>query len=225
MSKPYRTRPEIVGKKLGMTQVFDKDGDAVPVTVIELSENIVTAIKTTDKNGYSAIQIGAYVKKESKLNKPKLGNLKKNSLPNLTYLKEFRMQEEHLAEYKIGEPIDTSKVLVENEKVDVTGKSIGKGFQGMVKLHNKHRGNKTHGSKSYRGPGSIGAHTEPGRVLPGKHMPARMGNENVTARNLKVIEIIKDKNLVLVKGAVPGVEGTLVIIRPSIKRWNAKSVN
>lgn len=222
MSKPYRTRPEILGKKLGMTQVFNKDGEAVPVTVIELSENIVTAIRTPEKNGYSAIQIGANIKKDNKLNKAKAGNLKKNNLPNLTFLKEFRVKEEELASYKVGEPVDTSKVIVENEKVDVAGDSIGKGFQGMVKLWNKARGNKTHGSKSYRGPGSIGAHTYPGRVLPGKKMPAHMGDEKVTARNLKVVELIKDKNLLLVKGSVPGVEGTLVIIKPSIKSWNAK---
>jgi len=220
MSKPYRTRPEILGKKLGMTQVFNADGEAIPVTVIELSENIVTAIKTPDKNGYAAIQIGANTKKESKLSKPKLGFLKKNSLPLLGYLKEFRAQDGELASYKVGEPVDLSKIIVENEKVDVSGKSIGKGFQGMVKLHNKHRGPKSHGSKSYRGPGSIGAHTTPGRVMPGKNMPARMGHENITARNLKVVEFIKDKNLLLVKGAVPGAEGTLLTIRPSIKKWN-----
>lgn len=220
MSKPYRTRPEILGKKLGMTQVFNTDGEAIPVTVIELSENIVTAIMTPDKNGYAAIQIGANTKKENKLSKPKLGYLKKNGLPVLSYLKEFRTKDEELTSYKVGEPVDLSKIIVENEKVDVSGKSIGKGFQGMVKLHNKHRGNKTHGSKSYRGPGSIGAHTYPGRVLPGKKMPARMGHENITARNLKVVEFIKDKNLLLVKGAVPGAEGTLLTIRPSIKKWN-----
>ncbi len=222
MSKPYRTRVEILGKKLGMTQVFNTDGDAIPVTVIELAENIVTEIRTPEKNGYSAIQIGALTKRENKLTKPKAGFLKKNNLPSLSYLKEVRVKEDELATFKIGEVVDFSKVIVENEKVDVSGKSIGKGFQGMVKLWNKARGNKTHGSKSYRGPGSIGAHTYPGRVIPGKKMPARMGHEEVTARNLKVVEFIKDKNLLLVKGAVPGVEGTLVSIKPSIKKWNGK---
>ena len=122
--------------------------------------------------------------------------------------------------YKVGEKIDPLKIIVVKEYVDVTGTSIGKGFQGMVKLHNKQRGFKSHGSKSYRGPGSIGAHTYPGRVLPGKKMPSRMGNETVTARNLQIIDFIQDKNLLVVKGAVPGVEGSMVIIKSSIKKWN-----
>ncbi len=222
MTKPYRTRPEILGKKLGMTQIFNQEGEAIPVTVIELAENVITNIRTNEKNGYTAVQVGANTKKESKLNKPKAGYLKKNNLPALTLLKEIRIKENEVNDFKIGEILDFSKVLVPNEKVDITGSSIGKGFQGMVKLYNKARGNKTHGSKSYRGPGSIGAHTYPGRVLPGKKMPSRMGNEMVTARNLKVVEFDKEKNIVLVKGSVPGVEGGLLKIKPSIKNWNAK---
>lgn len=220
MSKPFRTRPELLGKKLGMTEFFNQDGDAVPVTVIELAENIVTDIKTPQKNGYAAVQIGANVKKDKHLNKPLLGNLKKKNLPNLGYLKEFRVKPEELNSYKVGEVADSSKVFAVNELVDVSGISIGKGFQGMVKLYNKKRGPKSHGSKSYRQPGSIGAHTYPGRVLPGKKMPSRMGNEEVTARNLKVVDFDKEKNLLLVRGAVPGVEGTMLAVRPSIKSWN-----
>ena len=220
MSKPYRTRPELLGKKLGMTEFFNQDGDAVPVTVIELAENIVTDIKTPQKNGYAAIQLGANIKKDKHLNKPKIGNLKKKSLPNFGYLKEFRVKPEELNSYKVGEVADSAKVFTVNELVDVSGISIGKGFQGMVKLYNKKRGPKSHGSKSYRQPGSIGAHTYPGRVLPGKKMPSRMGNEEVTARNLKVIDFDKEKNLLLVRGAVPGVEGTMLAVRPSIKSWN-----
>ncbi|OGI20046.1 MAG: 50S ribosomal protein L3 [Candidatus Melainabacteria bacterium RIFCSPHIGHO2_02_FULL_34_12] len=220
MTIPARTRPEILGKKLGMTQIFNADGDAIPVTVIELGENIVTDIKTPVKNGYAAIQLGTNIKKEKHLNKPKMGNLKKKNLPMFGYLKEYRVKPEELDAHKIGEQIDLSKILTPKELVDVTGMSIGKGFQGMVKLYNKQRGPKSHGSKSYRQPGSIGAHTYPGRVLPGKKMPSRMGNEKVTARNLKVIEFNKEKNVVLVKGAVPGVEGGMLTIRPSIKKWN-----
>ena len=220
MTKQLRTRPEVIGKKLGMTQLFSDKGEALPVSVIEILENIVTDIKTPEKNGYSAVQIGAEVKKEKHLNKPKLGNLKKKNLQNLSFLKEFRVKNEELNSYKIGDAIDLSKIIIPNEKIDVTGMSIGKGFQGMVKLYNKKRGAKSHGSKSYRGPGSIGAHTFPGRVLPGKKMPARMGDEKVTVRNLKVVDYLKDKNLLLVKGAVPGTEGSKVIIRPSIKSWN-----
>ena len=220
MTKPLRTRPEILGKKLGMTQFFNQDGNAVPVTVIELTENIITCVKTPAKDGYAAVQIGANIKKDKHLNKPKLGNLKKKNLPNLSYLKEFRLKPEELDSYKVGEVIDLSKIIILKENVDVSGISIGKGFQGMVKLHHKHRGPETHGSKSHRLPGSIGAHTFPGRVLPGKPMPSRMGNEEVTVRNLEVIEFDKGKNLLLVKGAVPGVEGTMLVIRPSIKKWN-----
>ena len=220
MSKPYRTRPELLGKKLGMTQFFNQDGDAVPVTVIELAENIVTDIKTPQKNGYAAVQLGANIKKDKHLNKPLIGNLKKKNLPNLGYLKEFRVKPEELNSYKVGEVTDLSKVFAVNELVDVSGISIGKGFQGMVKLYNKRRGPKSHGSKSYRQPGSIGAHTYPGRVLPGKKMPSRMGNEEVTARNLKVVDFDKEKNYLLVRGAVPGDEGTMLAIRPAIKSWN-----
>ena len=220
MTKPFRMRAEIIGKKLGMSQYFNQDGDAIPVTVIELGENIVTDIKTPAKNGYASIQIGANIKKEKHLNKPQKGNLKKKSLPLLGFLKEFRIQPEELDSYKIGEAIDPTTVITEKEHVDVSGMSIGKGFQGMVKLYNKKRGQKSHGSKSYRQPGSIGAHTFPGRVLPGKKMPSRMGNEEVTVRNLQVIELNKEKNILLIKGAVPGVEGSIVTITPSIKKWN-----
>ncbi|OGI09756.1 MAG: 50S ribosomal protein L3 [Candidatus Melainabacteria bacterium RIFCSPLOWO2_02_FULL_35_15] len=220
MTQLSRFRIEILGKKLGMTQFFNQDGDAVPVTVIELAENIITDIKIPVRDGYSAVQIGANVKKDKHLNKPKLGNLKKKNLPNLSYLKEFRVKPEELDSYKVGQVLDHSKIIVLKEKVDVSGISIGKGFQGMVKLHNKHRGPETHGSKSHRLPGSIGAHTFPGRVLPGKNMPSRMGNEEVTVRNLEVIDFDKEKNLLLVKGAVPGAEGTMLIIKPSIKKWN-----
>ena len=220
MTKPLRMRPEVLGKKLGMTQYFNQEGEAIPVTVLELAENIITDIKTPEKHKYSAVQIGANIKKEKHLNKPKLGNLKKKNLPLFGFLKEFRVKPEELSSYKVGEALDPAKILIPNELVDISGISIGKGFQGMVKLYNKQRGAKSHGSKSYRGPGSIGAHTFPGRVLPGKKMPSRMGNEKVTARNLKVIEFDKEKNLLIVRGAVPGVEGSLLTIKPSIKKWN-----
>ena len=160
-------------------------------------------------------------KKKSAKFSSTLPTLKKKNLANFGYLKEFRIQPEELNNYKIGEGTDTSKILILNENVDVTGMSIGKGFQGMVKLYQKRRGPRSHGSKSYRQPGSIGAHTFPGRVLPGKKMPSRMGNEKVTVRNLEVVEFDKEKNVLLVRGAVPGVENSLVSIRPSIKKWNS----
>jgi len=220
MTKVAHTREEVIGKKLGMMQHFTSEGEAVPVTVIELSENIITDIKTPEKHGYAAIQVGSFTKKEKALNKPKLGNLKKKNLPTLSFLKEVRIQPEELKNYKIAEKLDPTKILVPNEYVDVIGISIGKGFQGMVRLHNKSRGFKSHGSKSYRGPGSIGGHTFPGRVFPGKNMPSRMGNEQVCVKNLKVVELDKDKGLVFIKGAVPGKEGSVIRIRQSIKKWN-----
>ena len=220
MTKSLRKRPFAIGKKLGMTHFFTEEGEAIPVTVIELGENIITDIKTPEKHGYAAIQIGAVTKKDKHLNKPKLGNLKKKNLPNLSCLREFTVQADELTNYKISEKLDISKFLIPNEFIDASGTSIGKGFQGMVKLHNKSRGFRSHGSKSIRGPGSIGGHTFPGRVFPGKRMPSRMGNEKVTAKNLKVIELDKDKNILLVRGAVPGKEGTILTLTPSIKKWN-----
>ncbi len=220
MTKPLRFRPEVLAKKLGMTEYFNNDGDAVSVTVMELTENIVTDIKTSSKHGYSAVQIGSKIKKDKHLTKGQLGHLKKNSLPNLSSLKEFRVKPEELDKYKVGEAIDASTILIPQEYVDVSGISIGKGFQGMVKLYQKKRGPKSHGSKSYRQPGSIGAHTYPGRVLPGKKMPSRMGNEQITVRNLQVVEYDKEKNILLLKGGVPGIEGSLLTIKPAIKKWN-----
>lgn len=220
MTKIYRTRPNIFGKKIGMSQYFDKEGDAIPVTIIELGENIISDIKTPQKNGYAAVQIGTETKKEKKLNKPELGNLKKKKIPMLGTLKEFRIKSEDLDSYKIGEEVDYSKIINAGDHVDISGTSIGKGFQGMVKLYHKHRGARSHGSKSYRSPGSIGAHTFPARVLKGKKMPSRMGNEKVTVRNLKVIELDTKEKVLIVKGAVPGREGSLLTIKPSISKWN-----
>ena len=217
MTKGYKNKLGIIGKKLGMTQYFDKEGDAIPVTVIEIAENIICDIKTQEKKGYTALQLGSNIKKEKHLTKPLLGNLKKKKLPNLSYLKEFRIKPDELKDFKIGDAIDTTKTLTPNERVDIAGISIGKGFQGMVKLYHKSRGFRSHGSKSIRAPGSIGAHTFPGRVLPGKRMPSMMGNEMVTVKNLKVVEFNKEKNIVFIKGAVPGTEGSLLTIRPASK--------
>lgn len=220
MTVKTRTRPLALGKKLGMTHYFLEDGDVIPVTIVEVGENIICDIKTPEKHGYSAIQIGTNIKEENHLNKPKLGNFKKKNLPTLDYLREFRVKPDELATYKVSEKIDLNKLLTPKDKLDITGTSIGKGFQGMVKLHNKSRGFKSHGSKSYRSPGSIGQHTFPGRVLKGKKMPSRMGNERVTVKNLEVIEFDSKNNILFVKGAVPGPEGTMLELRPSIKTWN-----
>ncbi len=208
----------LIGKKIGMTQVFDSEGLAVPVTVVQLGDNIVTAKRTKETNGYTGIQVGGFPVKERKLNKPEMGALKKHSLAPLKPLKEFRI--DNVDQYNIGDPIKVDAVIKEGELVDVRGRSIGKGFQGTIKRYHAGRGPMSHGSKFHRSMGSIGAGTTPGRVFRGLHMPGDMGNENVCVRHLKVVRIDAEKGLVLVRGAVPGVEGGLLLISPSIKKWN-----
>ena len=206
-----------IGAKLGMTQVFDDNGTCVPVTVIKVDPLVVTQVKTVETDGYNAIQVATTPCKEKHLTKAQIGHLKKNEISAYRTLKEFRV--ENPSEYKIGQTIDLS-VLSSVEKVDVTGKSIGKGFQGTVKRHNFSRGPMGHGSKNHREPGSIGAGTSPSRVFKGKRMAGNMGNEMVTVAKLKIVKIDSDKNLILLKGSVPGPEGKLVTIKPSRIKWN-----
>lgn len=208
----------LLGRKVGMTQVFDADGAAVPVTVVQLGENIVTQTMSKDKNGYTAVQIGGFTVKEKKLNKPELGKLKKHELPALKPLKEFRVDD--TAEFKVGEPVKADSVLKEGMLVDVQGESIGKGFQGTIKRYNAGRGPMAHGSKFHRSMGSIGAGTTPGRVFKGLHMPGHMGNVTATCRHLKVVKVDPEKKVLLVRGAVPGWDGGLLVITPSITKWN-----
>ena len=207
----------VIGEKLGMTQVFDDNGTCVPVTVIKVDPLVVTQVKTVETDGYNAIQVATTPCKEKHLTKAQIGHLKKNEISAYRTLKEFRV--ENPSEYKIGQTIDLS-VLSSVEKVDVTGKSIGKGFQGTVKRHNFSRGPMGHGSKNHREPGSIGAGTKLSRVFKGKRMAGNMGNEMVTVAKLKIVKIDSDKNLILLKGSVPGPEGKLVTIKPSRIKWN-----
>lgn len=207
----------VIGEKLGMTQVFNEEGLVIPVTVIKVDPLTVTQVKTVEKDGYDAIQVGTNPVKESKLTKAELNHLKKNSLPAYRLLKEFRV--ENVNEYSVGQAIDLS-ILKEGDKVDVSGKSIGKGFQGTVKRHNFSRGPMAHGSKNHREPGSIGAGTSPSRVFKGLRMAGNMGNEMVTVKKLTVVKIDAEKNLLLVKGSVPGTEGKMVVVKPSITKWN-----
>jgi len=207
----------VIGKKLGMTQIFDDAGLAIPVTVIKVDPLTVTQIKTDDTDGYNAIQVGAFEAKEKHLTKAEIGHFAKNKLSNFRMLKEFRIANPQ--DYTIGQTIDLS-VLENIEKVDVTGTSIGKGFQGTVKRWNFGRGPMGHGSKNHREPGSIGAGTTPGRVIKGKKMAGNMGNEQVTITKLKVVKVDKENNLILIKGSVPGSEGKVVTIRPSRVKWN-----
>ena len=207
----------VIGEKLGMTQVYNEEGLCIPVTVIKVDPLTVTQVKTVETDGYNAIQVGVIPAKEKHLTKAQIGHFKKNNLENFRHLQEFRV--DNPSEYQVGQKIDVS-VLNEISKVDVSGKSIGKGFQGTVKRHNFGRGPMGHGSKNHREPGSIGAGTTPGRVLKGKRMAGNMGNEKVTVSKLSVVKIVSDKNLLLVKGSVPGPEGKLVTIKPSRTKWN-----
>ncbi len=207
----------VIGEKLGMTQVYDEQGLCIPVTVIKVDPLTVTQVKTVETDGYNAIQVGVVPAKEKHLTKAQIGHFKKNNLENFRHLQEFRV--DNPADYQVGQKIDLS-VLNEISKVDVSGKSIGKGFQGTVKRHNFGRGPMGHGSKNHREPGSIGAGTTPGRVLKGKRMAGNMGNEKVTVSKLTVVKIVSDKNLLLVKGSVPGPEGKLVTVKPSRTKWN-----
>ena len=207
----------VIGKKLGMTQIFSEEGLAIPVTVIKVDTTVVTQIKTVEKDGYNAIQVGTIPAKEKHLTKAEIGHFKKNGLDNFRHLQEFRV--DNVADYTVGQVIDLS-VLDNTQKVDVTGTSIGKGFQGTVKRWNFSRGPMAHGSKNHRAPGSIGAGTTPSRVIKGKRMAGNMGNERVTISKLKLVKVDNENGLVLVKGSVPGCEGRLVTIVPSRVKWN-----
>lgn len=207
----------VIGKKLGMTQVFDENGLAIPVTVIKVDPLTVTQVKTVDTDGYNAIQTGVIPAKEKHMTKAEIGHLAKNKIENLRHLQEFRVDNPEA--YEVGQKIDLS-VLADVKKVDVTGNSIGKGFQGTVKRWNFSRGPMGHGSKNHREPGSIGAGTTPGRVIKGKRMAGNMGNERVTITKLTVVKVDNENNLLLVKGSVPGPEGKLVTVVPSRVKWN-----
>ena len=207
----------VIGKKVGMTQIFDEQGLAIPVTVIKVDETVVTQVKTVETDGYNAIQVGTVAAKEKHLTKAQLGHFKKNNLSTYRHLQEFRV--ENPQDYKVGDKVELS-VLENVEKVDVTGKSIGKGFQGTVKRHNFGRGPMAHGSKNHREPGSIGAGTTPSRVIKGKRMAGNMCNQRVTITKLKLVKVDSANGLVLVKGSVPGCEGRLVTIVPTRTKWN-----
>ena len=207
----------VIGKKVGMTQIFNEEGLAVPVTVIKVDPIVVTQVKTVETDGYNAIQVGTVVAKEKHLTKAQLGHFAKNKLENFRHLQEFRV--DNPQDYTVGQQIELS-VLNDVQKVDVTGTSIGKGFQGTVKRHNFSRGPMAHGSKNHREPGSIGAGTTPSRVIKGKRMAGNMGNERVTITKLKLVKVDSENSLVLIKGSVPGSEGKLVTIVPSRTKWN-----
>ena len=204
----------ILGNKVGMTQIFDESGNIIPVTIIKVGPCVITQIKTKETHGYSAIQIGYGQVPKRKLTKPELGHLEKVNSPALKYLKEFNTSE--INDFSIGQIIELDENLL-GKSVDITGNSIGKGFAGNQKRNNFRRGPMTHGSKNHRAPGSIGACATPARVFPGKKMAGHYGNNKTTMLNLKVIQVDKDQNLLVLKGSVPGKPGNLLTIKPSKK--------
>ena len=204
----------IIGKKIGMTQVFDEKGKVIPVTVIEAGPCVVAQVKNTDTDGYNAVQLGFGDVKESKINKPISGHFAKSKIAPKKHLREFRL--DTIEGIKVGDEFKAD-TFVSGDKVDIQGTSKGKGFQGCIKRHGQTRGPMAHGSMYHRRPGSMGSTSTPGRVFKGKKLPGHMGRETITIQNLEVVSIDLDKNVILVKGSVPGINGSIIKIRTSVK--------
>ena len=203
----------ILGKKIGMTQIFDENGKAIPVTAIEAGPCTVIQIKTVDNDGYQAVKLGFGEVKENKLTKPKKGEFAKANITPKKHLREFRLEE---ISYNVGDEIKAD-IFAAGDAVDITGTSKGKGFQGVIKRHGQSRGPMGHGSMYHRRPGSMGSTSTPGRVFKGKNLPGHTGRITVTIQNLEVVAVDLDKNVILVKGSVPGAKGTILKIKQSIK--------
>lgn len=204
----------ILGKKIGMTQVFCEDGTMVPVTVVLAGPCPVTQIKTVDHDGYDAVQMAFMPVREKLITKPEMGHLKKAGVGAHRYVKEFRLDD--CGQYEVGSVIKAD-VFDKGEHVDVTGISKGKGFEGNIKRWNQARGRKTHGSHSYRVAGSLGACTYPGEVFRTKRLPGHMGRERITVQNLEIVRSDAERNLLLIKGAIPGANGGLVLVKSTVK--------
>ena len=203
----------ILGRKIGMTQIFTEAGEVVPVTVVEAGPVVVTQVKTIENDGYNAVQVGFVDAKEKSLNKPQKGHLAAaNTLKK--HLKEFRV--EAVDAYTVGQEIKAD-VFAAGEMIDVTGISKGKGFQGPIKRHGQSRGPESHGSRYHRRPGSMGACSYPGRVFKNKKLAGHMGSVKVTVQNLEVVRVDADKNFILVKGAIPGAKGSVVTLKEAVK--------
>ena len=207
----------LVGRKCGMTRVFTEEGESIPVTVIEAQPNRITQVKTVDNDGYRALQVTAGERKASRVSRPEAGHFAKAKVEAGDLLSELRIDDGDETEYEVGSAIRVD-VFEVGQKVDVVGTSIGKGFAGTVKRHNFSTQDATHGnSLAHRAPGSIGQNQTPGRVFKGKKMSGHMGNVRRTAQNLEVVRIDEDRNLLLIKGAVPGHKGGRVVVKPSVK--------
>jgi large subunit ribosomal protein L3 len=215
----------VVGRKCGMTRVFTDDGISIPVTVIEAQPNRITQVKTVETDGYRALQIAAGDRKASRVSKPEAGHFAKAKVEAGDLVTEFRLDDADDGEFELGGELKVDLFEV-GQKVDVIGTSIGKGFAGTVKRHNFRTQDATHGnSLSHRAPGSIGQNQTPGRVFKGKKMSGHMGNVRRTAQNLEVVRVDAERNVLLIRGAVPGHAGGKVIVRPSVKAKNAKAKN
>ena len=209
----------ILGKKIGMTQLFREDGTMIPVTVVLAGPCPVTQVKTVEHDGYDAVQMAFQPVREKLITKPQMGHLRKAGVEAHRYVKEFKLRSFKLddcAKYAVGDVIKAD-TFASGDKVDVTGTSKGKGFAGNIKRWNQARGRKTHGSHSYRVAGSMGACTYPGEVFKTKHLPGHMGHERITVQNLEVVRADAERNLLLIKGAIPGAKGGLVLVRSTVK--------
>ena len=204
----------IIGRKVGMTQIFDENGVVIPVTVIEAGPCTVVQVKTTETDGYDAVQLGYGEVKENKVNKPEKGHFTKGNVKPTKHLREFRV--DNASEVKVGDEIKVD-IFAEGDTVDIQGKTKGKGFQGVIKRHGQSRGPMGHGSMYHRRPGSMGSTSTPGRVFKGKKLPGHMGNTTVTIQNLKVVKVDTEKNAILVKGSVPGNKGVILKIKDAVK--------
>ena len=204
----------IIGKKIGMTQIFDEKGNVIPVTVIEAGPCVVAQVKTVETDGYNAIQLGFGDVKESKLNKPERGHFTKAGLALKKHLREFRVED--FEDLTVGSEIKAD-AFEAGDKIDVQGTTKGKGFQGVIKRHGQSRGPMGHGSMYHRRPGSMGPTSTPGRVFKGKKLPGHMGRVTVTIQNLDVVKVDMDKNVILIKGSVPGAKGAILKLRKSVK--------
>ena len=207
----------ILATKVGMTQIFNENGMLIPVTVLQATPNVVTQVKTEENDGYAAVQVGFGEIRDVLVNKPRKGHFAKAGVANKRFLREFKF--ENAAEYTVGQEIKAD-IFAEGDKIDATGISKGKGFQGAIKRHGLSRGPMKHGSKYHRHAGSNGPATTPGRVFKGKHMPGQMGNVKVTVQNLEVVKVDVENNLLLVKGAVPGPKKALLVLKETVKKAN-----
>lgn len=212
----------LIGRKVGMTRLFTEEGESIPVTVVEVSPNRVAQKKTIENDGYNAYQLVAGTKKQSRVSKPEAGHFKKAGVEPGNVVREFRT--DNLSEFEVNQEISIQQVFESVKVVDVTGISKGKGFQGTVKRHNFRTQDATHGnSLSHRAPGSIGQNQTPGRVFKGKKMAGQMGNKQCTVQSLQLVKIDADRNLMLIKGSVPGAPGTMVEVKPAVKKQHGSN--